>query len=333
MRKGPTPPVAGLVFLWVLFGLAGCEILALSPFPEYLSLAVTSYDLSRYLGDPDSSSTRLDVLYNGAGEYVFLQIDRPGSSGRLLIFDTDLRPLKDHTRDEIPYPGSLGSLRMVDDSFRFVAGSFLFDPVTLDPAGTIDPLPADNKGFAILPGNPMGRPSRNYLFSVTSAAQSDLQIQTSVGWAAPTSSSVKLAAPGITDLQIDGAYYGAERDELLLALRRGDTVSLYVVPSNSAAAVEFFTNAPSVPLMAIYPYLPLTDVRHGGFHLTAAGLIAHTNEGWWERYAFEDEGKMTDRMRAPRDTLWMDDAFSPHGDYFYVVDRREKRLYKLATWW
>ena len=76
--------------------------------------------------------------------------------------------------------------------------------------------------------------------------------------------------------------------------------------------------------------LGLTDMM-GSFHLTADGFVIRTEDGEWERYKNSD--KLADSLKAPSNTEYYEEAFSLGGEFYYLLDKAAKRLYKLKTWW
>ena len=120
-----------LLILPCLFYLTTCDFLvtvfSMSPFPDYLSQAVASVDMTdeieAYVDSEDSDwHSAVHVLKNVAGdEYVFLIIRKDSGGQRVYALDTDLNLISYDSIDH-HYP-----LALVGASDNFAVGNVLFD--------------------------------------------------------------------------------------------------------------------------------------------------------------------------------------------------------------
>jgi hypothetical protein len=345
----------------------GCRIISASFFPDYLSLVVESIDLDSgglkgLISDPEETETDLSVLNNGfTGDLLFLVVRKPGEPEQLVVFATDpLTPLTEPptTRGKLeaaagllPGEGQFGRLRMVDADGNYVIGNFVF-PSSFSPVLEIynrlnlSPFNSDDVGFAIKPGNPAGWDAGNYVLR-SNPNMGDWYLDLAyftpgvtgfTTWDGAIDDQMvnahKLTTASTSDLRVEGAYYSAEADAVFLAMRRFKQIRVVFLESGVAPPPppgDHFFTAPFLSDILDYPYFEIDNVAEGAFHLTADGVVIRTEDGVWERY--RDQTGLTDSLRAPHDTGWFDDAFSPGGDYYYLVDEQARRLYKMRTWW
>jgi hypothetical protein len=325
-----------LIILPTLLCLSGCDlvvtVLTLSPFPGYLSQAVASVDLSgeieQFIGnDGELWQNDIHVLKNDSTgrEYVFLIIRRDPGGQRVYAFDTSLELI---TKGEID---SHSNLSLVDANGDFVVGHVRFYS---DPLSSQSYYPAigynwDHHAFGVAAGN-------NYLLNSTGADISYNRFSNT--WTAPSYPSTPLGAP--SEMRLKGIGYDPkvfDPDPLV----PGNPVYLFFHGGEQdkdegflqivwTPASHYSTSLLS-PVFSNYPVQPRVDsVRgDGDVFYTRKGVVAQTRTRG-RYYLLTLDGQIEKQFQISSDEEIPLD-FDIDGDYYYVFDEGNYRLYKANT--
>ena len=330
-----------LIILSTLFCLSGCDIfvaiLTLSPFPGYLSQAIASVDLSseieKYIGE-DGKLWESDVYVtkNGSNEeYVFLIVRKDPGGQCVYAFDTSLNLI---SKKPIGFPSyiHLFDANTTLPGPYFVAGDVGFSDNPLVP--TIDPYPN------------VGNNWDNYAFSHSGSnftlRSNGFQIECNMfdfDWANSVMTPSDIGSP--TDMQLRGIGYDYDPSAVDPVLGE-NAVYLFLHSWDDSSDHGFLqivrTAASSYPDVAstidLYTDWPVSnrvyDVRgENRVFYTRKGVVAESKDrGTY--YLLTLDGQIEKRFPVTRDDRPAMD-FDIDGDYYYVFDEHNYRLYKANT--
>ncbi|UCF98877.1 MAG: hypothetical protein JSV89_04890 [Spirochaetaceae bacterium] len=332
MRK---PILLLLVILPVFLLLASCDIvlqvLSLSPFPGYLAQAVASTDLHEeivaYVGSEDAEwRGAVHVLRNvgpPSEEYVFLIIRKGFGGQRVYALDTELNLISyDSIVDQYP-------LSLVDANDDFTVGNVKFDHTDLTATTPYYPdisIYWEDQAFSQMA-------SRNYVLrnmgDMIEVGEFDLT------WGSLSPTQITLGSPsnmwlrgiGFDPVVID-PIVGAEPVYLIFTTSDtdGDDAFLQIVrtPASDYPAL-------ATPIFSTYPVSAPVDGVRGwrDCYYTRKGVVAETNNRG--RYVLVSlEGEEIKRFWVTREDEPALD-FDIDGNYYYILDEKDMRLYKAAT--
>ncbi len=328
-----------LIILPTLLCLSGCDlvvtILALSPFPGYLSQAVASVDLSgeieQFIGTGGELwQNDIHVLKNDSTgrEYVFLIIRRDPGGQRVYAFDTSLKLI---TQGETDFHSNLN---LVDANGDFVVGHVRFygDPLTSQsyyPDPDIIGYNWDHHAFGVAAGS-------NYLLNSTSFDISYNRFSNT--WTSPsylstplgTSTEMRLLGIGY-DPQVFDPHLDVPGNPVYLFLHGGqqdkDEGFLQIVWTPAS----HYSTSLSSPVFSYYPVQPRVDGVRGESDVfyTRKGVVAQTRTRG-RYYLLTLDGEIKKRFQISSDEEIPLD-FDIDGDYYYVFDEGNYRLYKANT--
>lgn len=311
--------------------LAGCnivrEVLALSPFPGYLSQAVAAVDVHNEISaflDLERDRWWSDVYVlrrrTDQEDFVFLVVRKDYGGQRIYAFDDSLE-LKsfadvDHHNE----------IHLVEADGRFFVGDVHFDPLTL--AATPDALNLWGQAFSVEGGS-------NYLIW-TDGTICTIEQRNASSWAASGNYSANVEDlgygyvsyhligighdPFIIDTEIlDHPVY------LFFYSWENDYVRIVKTPQGAYPGL-------SDPLVPSFPYTTeIYDIKDHVFRYTRRGFVAAAhNDGLFYRLSFQ--GERIGRLWVSKDYDTAVD-FDLDGEYFYCLDADNLRLYKCETGW
>ncbi len=336
--RGSTVASRILAAACCVLALSGCDFAAMSAFPSYLPLLQKTQDLSRYVGDADLRTSRLDVLSVGGPDRLFLTVFRPDEPTRLLVLDEDLKLLADYDEAKLrsilgtTATGNLGSTLMVDAKGDYVAGNFVLDDVTLQPLLSTSDMVSGTPAFAAgVASFGVG----NYLMWVDNSTDPALLQgqKRDPGWSAPSSFSVQLAPQSFSlSLQrVVRSYvapatyffvFGAYSNVIILAIPAVDFEG-----GPAMMAQPLISTVDPIP----YPWFGIQNARAETAWFTTDGFVVRTNEG--ERQLWGEGGSVETYDPHEHGPSDVDEAYSPLGKHYYRFDRERRTLSKLNVWW
>jgi hypothetical protein len=315
-----------------LISLIGCDLftalLSLSPFPGYLAQAVASKDMTdaieAYVGSGDAEwRSNVHVLKNVAkDEYVFLIIRRDFGGQRVYALDTDLNlityaSITDHN-----------DINLVDANDDFIVGDVLFDRTDMSTTPNFPDVPVgwDDQAFSFA--------SRNYILR-SNGVNIDYDKYLN-SWGFVSSSSTPLGSPD--DMWLRGIGFDPEVSDPFV----GSNPVYLILASGGSGQGDGFLRIVRTPALGYDAGLSspifinytvssrVYDVRgHRPSYYTRKGVVAETrNRG---RYVLVDlagaEIKKFSITNQDEPTL----DFDIDGEYYYIFDEQDMRLYKAAT--
>lgn len=319
-----------LFVLPFLLFLTSCDLftalLSLSPFPGYLAQAVASKDMTEeieaYVGSGDVEwRSDVHVLRNVAkDEYVFLIIRKDFGGQRVFAFDTDLNLI---TYDSIT---NHSTINLVDANDDFVVGDVLFDHTDMSTTPNFPDVPVgwDDQAFSFA--------GRNYILRGYGV---DIDCEEfDMPWGSLGSSSTPLG--GMYDMGLRGIGFDPEVNDpfvgnnpVYLILTGGgsdqDDGFLQIVRTPASA----YPSLPS-PVFSYTVSSPVYDVRgYRPCYYTRKGVVAEThNRGRFVLVTLAGE-------EIKKFAITNDDEpaldFDIYGEYYYIFDEQDMRLYKAAT--
>jgi hypothetical protein len=334
--------IAGLCLL----SLTTCEltvrVLSLSPFPAYLAQATESIDMTieieTYVGGGETDwRSEVHVLRNEAGEeYVFLIVRKDFGGQRVYALDTNLN-LISHASIDYHNPVSF-----VDANDEFVVGRVKFDtagnPVDFDSPknqSTSTPIDIywDDQFFSVFN-------SANYLLrnGYTTVPMIDCT-EYSPDWTTPQSMpSAELSTvsdtwlrglgydPVVTDPYVGPApvylFFAGHNpmiDEEFLQIVR--TPASHYVPGTGLASPVYSNYEVSSTVYGVRGWRPC--------YYTRKGVVAETHDrGRFMLITLG--GDVVKRFQVCREDEPALD-FDIDGDFYYIFDQADMRLYKAAT--
>lgn len=325
----------------LLASLTACqvfvELFSLSPFPGYLAQAVASVDLSteieKYLEDDEKLwESDVYVTKNGSDEeYVFLIVRKDPGGQCVYAFDTSLNLI---SKKPIDFPSyiHLFDANTTPPGPYFVAGDVGFSGSPLIP--TINPYPD------------IGNNWDNYAFSHSGSnftlRSNGSQIECDMfdfDWANSARTPSDIGSP--TDMQLRGIGYDYDPSAVDPVLGE-NAVYLFLHSWDDSSDHGFLqivrTAASSYPNVAstidLYTDWPVSkrvyDVRgENRVFYTRKGVVAESKDrGTY--YLLTLDGQIEKRFPVTRDHRPAMD-FDIDGDYYYVFDEHNYRLYKANT--
>lgn len=326
----------------LLANLSACqisvELLSLSPFPGYLAQAVASVDLSaeteQYLGVGEKSwESDVYVIKNQSDEeYVFLIVRKDAGGQCVYAFDASLNLITKKSIDLRGYLHLFDANTTLPGPY-FVAGDVGFSGNPLIP--TIDPYPDisynwDSYAFSHSGSN----------FILWSNGYQIECIQFDSDWANPATTPSDIGSS--TDMRLLGIGYDYDPSAVDPVLGV-NAVYLFLHSwddSNDQGFLQIVrTAASSYPGVAgapsdLYTDWPVSnriyDVRgENRIFYTRKGVVAESKaRGIY--YLLTLDGQIEKRLPVTRDdSVAMD--FDIDGNYFYIFDEQNFRLYKAKT--
>jgi hypothetical protein len=338
-----------LLILSAILSLTTCDLLvaifSMSPFPGYLAQAVASIDMrddiEKFLGD-DYVDWDSDVytLRNSFREQVFLVVRRNPGPQKIYVFNTSLDLETEHAWNTYRRI----ALVEADPAENFVVGGGQFDGSTLsilnpDPENSYPPITDDTWNKYTFAHN----------FSNYIAWNEFDQLgctEYSTTWMSPNSNSTtiemgeerRLVGLGyekdIPDPVLGTAFtvyvfvYGWDPSD-----NNGDDF-LYIIRTNADTYPGPIVTDPDSLIPGLLPYAHASqrvdNVRdnHPIFY-TRKGVVAETRTRGTFRL-LDLEGEVIKRFYITSDERTPFD-FDINGEYYYIFDRQNFRLYKAAT--
>ncbi len=318
-----------LVGVFCVLSLSACDFFTASVFPDYLPRLEGSLDLQAYLADDDEGGgSRLEVFPDlaagGKSDLLFLTIWRPGVEPRLLILDQDLDIVGDWdqlTASSALGGGSFGRTALIDAGYRYVIGSIAFDPATLQPVlytGAPDNLAGVTK-FDASPAN-----NRTYLLWVDGDSPQLNVAGWNAAWGATTSYAAALTSMSLS-MYAERAAWDSTNGHCYVAFGTYGNVIILRLP-----ATEFEAGSLVPPLVDNYPPFVIPNAQAESVQFTQGGVVVRTHDG--ERQLW-GEGGLLETYDPAEDEGDIFEAYSPLGERYYALDRKQKVLRKLAVWW
>jgi hypothetical protein len=331
-----------LIAALCLVSLTTCEltvrVLSLSPFPAYLAQATESIDMTieieNYVGGGETDwRSEVHVLRNVAGnEYVFLIVRKDFGGQRVYALDTNLE-LISHGSFDYHYP-----VHFVDANDEFIVGRVKFDkagnPVDIDSPknqSTSTPIDIywDDQAFSLFG-------SANYVLrsSGTMSGPAIECTEFSPTWTTPQSLTADLGT--LYDVWLRGIGYDPVVTDPYVGV---DPVYLLFIGHNPMADEEFLqivrTPASDYPglVSPVFNY-PASSIVNGvrGWrpcYYTRKGVVAETHDrGRFMLITLE--GEVAKRFQVTREDEPALD-FDIDGEFYYIFDEADMRLYKAAT--
>jgi len=320
-----------LLFLPCVLCLTSCDlfvaVFSLSPFPAYLSQAVASVDMreevEKFLGDEyDHWWSDVFFVADASGAQGVFLIVRKDSGGQwIYAFDTSLELI---SKDYMDY---YSDLHLVDKSGIFVVGNIGFDPITLASYGWID----TNAGGRFAFSNGTYNMELESYFNTDPTEQSVLTVRYG-DWPLPWPPDTPL--PAETTIRsgekfwLRGLGYDASLGLVYLFLFNEDSRYLQVVETNSTEYPASLKSEILDPVNYISSP-PIYDVEDRYFCYTRKGFVGSARRrGFYQ--LLNIEGEVLKRFYIGTD----DDRgfdFDIDGEYYYVFNRSNFRLYKANT--
>ncbi len=344
--------------------LAGCEFFAQSPFPGYLPGLKESADVSGILEDPRTHDIQLFTMPRPNGDVVFL-LQRSFESGEETVtaFNDELEP-----RGQVT--GWFGELRMVDLPASYLVGDYRFDALTLQ--GTYDPAVSFNdfymrdrfgfSNFADTTYTMQTYPSGGY--SSLNLSSSPVGNWPSMFYIDPFPLygfyEVRITDPPDGRLfHLGSVFYFKDHVQsqgfAVITLIADSGVRSWAIivrddPGDHIDGVRFpdriFTYFQAHGALIerppefdssgelLYASFPIGDNLRGNVaQITADGIVVETDREEEMRLVEFGTGRILDTEIDPSSKGSFVQAYSTHGDHYYLLDLLNKRLYKANTWW
>jgi hypothetical protein len=324
-------PIVILIVLTCLVCLTTCDllvtVLSLSPFPGYLAQAVASVDMweevEKFLGeDPENWGSEVYVLRDTSGaEGVFLIVHKYPGGQWVYAFNTSLELI---SKAYLDYNTNVHLVAVVPAPISFVVGNISFDPASLAVNGPID-TGAGEYTFSYGSNN-----MDLWSHYDDGTGESFLEIRYYDGW--PLSSPSATTAPSVliggNDVELWGLTHDIEAGLVFLFFynHEGEYVQVSEVPSPE------FPNFPSLTsqILSDYPTSPPVDrVKDRFFCSTRKGFVASARtRGFFLRFNLAGD-ELQRFYIGVEDDRGID--FDIEGEYYYVFNRSNYRLYKANT--
>jgi hypothetical protein len=322
-------PVVILVVLTCLVCLTTCDllvtVLSLSPFPGYLAQAVASVDMweevEKFLGeDPENWGSEVYVLRDSSGaEGVFLIVHRYSGGQWVYAFNTSLELVSKAYLDYNTNVHLVGPGPPPSGPISFVVGNISFDPATLLVAGQVETGAGE---YALYNGS-----QAMDLWSYYDDAyyQSTLDVRYYSDW--PLYSGTTTSTPITTgdNVELRGLTHDIEKDLVFLFFYNRDSEYVQVSEIQSS---DFPSLTP--PILSYYPATPPIDrVEDRYFCSTRKGFVASARtRGFFLRFNLAGD-ELQRFYIGLEDDRGID--FDIEGEYYYVFNRSNYRLYKART--
>jgi hypothetical protein len=317
-----------LVALLCVLLLAGCDlvhdILSFSPFPAYLAQAVATVDMrseiEAYAGSDLLDRCEVYVLRNTSGdEYVFLVARREFGGQRIYVLDTDLKLIASATVSEH------NSMAVAD-----ALGDFFFGKISFN-ATNLSTTPYDPGVFINSDEQAFSDSSNNYVVRIYSGMLEYERFNNS--WTSQANPSVSLGGT-FFDIWLQGLGYDPATGEVYLLFVGHDPNSdeevLYIVttpvsPYASGTLQPIFDGTYTVSS----PVSGVQGDSDSRCYYTRKGVVAQTHTRG--RYMLvSPAGDVKKRFWVTHDEQTALD-FDIDGNYYYIFDENNMRLYKAAT--
>jgi hypothetical protein len=309
--------------------LGTCALFTDSLFPWYLSGVTDTRDMTPWIDYtlvPEDMSeydwgVDLAVLRDHSGtDYVFVAVH--GYTGsRLIVLNSDLSlvPAADNPMDGV----DTGRRFMVDANGDFVVGTQIITNPSFSPGGTT-PGGWDDLGLSI--------GTDNLLFSIDYGHSPPFRYTICpAGWGSYTDRYVDISSSAADNWELAAVAYDAQRsaDQNVVLMFRtwgydDDEGWVFYVPEADA------TSTLMTPLTA-YPGFSVTP-RDGvnRMHYTRKGIVVRDHSDRATLYRFNPNDWLRLDFNTRHDVL---DAYDLDGEYFYVLDKDLRMLYKGRTGW
>lgn len=317
-----------LLILTCVLGLTTCDLVvalaSLSPFPGYLAQAVASVDMQKeveeFLGeDPENWGSEVYALRDAGGaEGIFLILHKYSGGQWVYAFDTSLALISKAYLDynnnvHLVGPGPLSSE-------SFVVGNIAFDPATLLVDGQVETGAGE---YALYNGS-QAMDMWSYFDGGTGECFLDVRYNT--GWPLYSGMNASTLITTGEDFELRGLTHDTESNLVFLFFYNRERN--YVQVSEILSSSDF----PSLtsPILSSYSNSrPIDRVEDRFFCYTRKGLIASARQrGFFVRFnlAGDELQRLYIGIEGDRE---MD--FDVLGEYYYVFNRSNYRLYKAAT--
>jgi hypothetical protein len=331
-----------LLILTFVLGLTACDLMvtifSLSPFPAYLSQAVASADMrdeiESFLGDGYTDwESEVYVLQNSISEQVFLVVRRNPGPQKIFVFDTSLNLKVSH---KIESHRQIGLVEALDENFVVGGGQFNYNDLT--PMNSSDnPYPDISEDtwnkYTFEHG------SRNYIVwsdpNYLGCSEYDSNWGMVSNGSTPISMDLdcRLAGLGYEPLG-DPDLGGAAAVYLFVYCREWESEDgfLYIVRTlageypNPSYTNDLITDGLSNGRVSSRVW-DVEDRRP--FHYTRKGVVVEArNRGTFRLVSLEGEVIKSFYITSDERTSF---DFDIDGEYYYVFNRSNYRLYKAST--
>jgi hypothetical protein len=315
-----------LVILPALFSLTTCDlfiaVFSLSPFPGYLAQVVASVDMREevetFLGDGEGDwRSDVFVLKNSVGvEGVFLIVRRDSGGQWVYVFNPSL------TLIDKSFIDMHSDIHLVDANQNFLVGNILFNGADLRVAGT---QPSSLPGYW---GNPaFSDGSSNYVLRTN-----DLELrydEFGPGWASTGADQLATTTGSSYYLQLKGA--GVDGFDVYLFLHGYDSTVDTEVLRIMVTPQSHYSGSFSGSLIPTYETTsrPVRRIEwEARVYYTRKGIVAMNYSN--NHLLLKPNG---DRIKLFYVTSEREPAldFDIDGEYYYIFDEQNFRLYQAAT--
>jgi hypothetical protein len=314
-----------------LLALGTCALFTDSLFPWYLSGVTDTLDLSPWIDDtlvPQDMSANdwwleVSVLRDDSGtDRVFIAVQGYTTS-RLIVLNSDLSL----GAGANPIDGlGLGRRAMVDANDDFVIGNRVIDNPSLVPGATT-PGWADDLGLSIGVGD-------NVLFAVDYGA-SPIRLlcnRYNSGWGATGNAGATISGSTEDHWELGAVAYDDQRaasQRVVLLLRKwtndNDEGRVVYLPETDLLVGPLTEPLTSYPGFTVSPKDGVNRVSY-----TRKGVVVREHGGNATLFRFSESDSRPLQFSTRHDVL---DAYDLDGEYFYVVDKDLRMLYKGRTGW
>ncbi len=362
--KRATTAAAAALALGCALVLAGCELLAVTPFPDFLGYTDISRDLSseikRVWDNWGEIEYQLAVVYTGSDAARVLLVVEPPSdqggsfsySGRLFMLDEDLNaiatisPVSDLDFFGRPFAYGHDGVLLVSNMLITAAGQ-IFDN-SLPYLGLEGPAIADTAGTSTYVFSPP--PGAFATFDIRWQryfGPSDTSSNPDTIWSLPGTGSLEIippaARPGGSEdagYQILDAVYDAATGEVTFLLSEPSQARVLAARTTLAAVVAG-TAGPLAADGSSFPIEVSAD-RPLDARADAGGFFLRRRDGLLERYNWTASGSLS--LVGDRKTLVGDRYFFRHygflsgaspssREYMYRFDPSSRILTRYKRWW
>jgi hypothetical protein len=316
-----------------VLALGACALFTDSLFPWYLSGVTDTLDLSPWIDDtlvPEEMSESdwwldLAVLRDDSGtDRVFVAVQGYTTS-RLIVLNSDLSLTVGFGVNPIDGLG-VGRRAMVDAADDFVIGNRIIDNPSLIPGATT-PGWSDDLGLSI-------GTSDNVLFSIDYGVSPIRLIcnRYSSGWGATGNPSAAISTNTEDHWELGAVAYDDHRavdQKVVLLLRKwgdeNDEGRVVYLPETDLLVGPLTEPLTSYPGFTVSPKDGVDRMSY-----TRKGVVVREHGGDATLYRFREDDSVPLQFSTRHDVL---DAYDLDGEYFFVVDKDERMLYKGRTGW
>ena len=317
-----------LLILTCVLCLTTCDLFvalaSLSPFPGYLAQAVASVDMrdeiDAFLGeDPENWGSEVYVLRNGSGaEGVFLILHKYPGGQWVYAFDTSLELVSKAYLDYDNNVHLVGPGPINPESF--IVGNIAFDPATLAVDGQVE---TGANEYTLYNGSQV---MDMWSYYDDAYGESTLDVRYDNNWPLYSGMNASMSITTGDNVELRGLTHDIEADLVYLFFYNRD--SEYVQVSQVLSASDF----PSLtsPILSSYTTSPPIDsVEDRFFCYTRKGFVGSARQrGFFMRFnlAGDELQRFYIGVEGDREL-----DFDIQGEYYYVFNRSNYRLYKAAT--